>query len=73
MFPSVVTTFLTEVDDNDSDQNCGPEVVPVDTDDDLDSVVEALEHDLEDHVLSPPAELNSSAPRKRSPVGRGTG
>ena len=68
-FPSVVTTFLTEADSDDSDQNCGPEVVPVDTDDELDSVVDALQHDLEDHV-PPIADLNSSAPRKRSPVGR---
>ena len=28
----VVTTFLTEAD---SDENCGPEVVPVDTDDEI--------------------------------------
>ena len=41
--PPVVTTFLTEAD---SDENCGPEVVPVDTDDELDSVVDALHHDL---------------------------
>ena len=34
------------------DQDCGPEVVfdPVDTDDELDSVVDALQHDLEDRV-----------------------
>ena len=65
-FPSVVTTFLTEADSDDSDQNCGPELVPVDTDDELDSVVDALRHDLEDHVPSPIADLNSSAPRKGS-------
>ena len=33
-------------------------------------MVDALHHDLEDHVFSPIADLNSSAPRKRSPVGR---
>ena len=69
-FRSVATTFLTEADSNDSDQNCGPEVVPVDTDDELDRVVDALQYDLKDHVPSPVADLNSSAPRKRSPVGR---
>ena len=68
--PPVVPTFLTEADSDDSDQNCGPEVVPVDTDDELDSVVDALQHDLEDNVPSPIADLNSSAPRERSPVGR---
>ena len=45
-------------------------MVPVDTDDELDSVVDALHHDLEDHVFSPIADLNSFAPCKRSPVGR---
>ena len=50
--PSVVPTFLTEADSYDSDQNCGPEVVPVDTDDELDSVVGALQHNLEDNVPS---------------------
>ena len=36
----------------------------------LDSVVDALHHDLEDHVFSPLADLICSAPRKRSPMGR---
>ena len=38
---------------DDSDQDCGPEVVPVDTDDELNSAVDALQHDLEDHEPSP--------------------
>ena len=59
-FPPVVTTFLTEADSD--DQNCGPEVVPVDTDDELDSVVGALHHDLEDHVFSPIADLPRVSP-----------
>ena len=67
-FPPVVATFLTEADSD--DQNCGPEVVPVDTDDEVDRMVDALHHDLEDHAFGPIADLNSSAPRKRSPVGR---
>ena len=72
-FPTVLAShdaFLIEADSDDSDQNCGPEVVPVDTDDELDSVVDALQHDLEDHVPSPIADLDSSAPRERSPVVR---
>ena len=36
-FPSVVPSFLTEADSDDSDQDCGPEVVPVDTEDEPDS------------------------------------
>ena len=67
-------TFLTEADSDDSDdsdQDCASEVFdPVDTNDELDSVVGALQQDLEDRVPSPIADLNSSVPRKRSPMGR---
>ena len=74
-FPPFVPTFLTEADsddNDDSDQDCWPEVVSdqVDTNDELDSVVDALQHDLED-APSPIGDLNSSAPRKRSPIRRG--
>ena len=44
--------------------------MPVETDGELDSVVDALQHDLEVHEHSPIADLHSSAPRQRSPVGR---
>ena len=43
--------------------HCGPEVVPVNTADELDSVV------VEDHAFSPLGDSNNSAPRERSPVG----
>ena len=54
---------LTEVDsEDDSDCDSGPEsfVFPAESDDDLDSVIDALERDLEDvgaSVLQPAAEV----------------
>ena len=70
-FPSFAPTYLTAADD--SDQDCGPEVVsdPVDTGDDLDTVVGALQQDLESCVPSSNCRkmgvvrCESSAPRKR--------
>ena len=65
--------IMTEAGSRDSGQDCGRQVRvfdPVDTDDELDIVVDALQQDLEVHVSSPNfsrvgvARCDSSAPRK---------